>query len=172
MLSLHKIPSGLSFFSPTVLLASFAGTGLIKPASGTWGSLAAFAIGFHILLYYNWLYLFFLSITLYLVGLWACSRWLRHDNESDPSAIVIDEAAGLFLALALIPYPRDNLPALACFGLGFIMFRLFDIFKPWPVSYFDKKIKGAQGIMLDDMVAGLLAALTTALLSLGMPDVP
>ena len=52
------------------------------------------------------------------------------------------------------------------------MFRLFDIFKPWPVSYFDKKIKGAQGIMLDDMVAGLLAALTTALLSLGMPDVP
>ena len=176
MLKFHKIPAGLSFSSPAVWLASFGGTGLIRPASGTWGSFAALPIGFYILLNYNWLHLLTLSITLYIIGVWACAQWLRHDADNnldnDPSAIVIDEAAGLLLALALIPYPRDNLPAIATLLTGFILFRLFDIVKPWPVNYFDKNIKGAHGIMLDDMVAGVLAALATALLSKGFPDVP
>ncbi|MGC6511526.1 MAG: phosphatidylglycerophosphatase A [Parvibaculales bacterium] len=187
MLKFHKIPEGLSFFSPAVMVASFGGAGLIRPASGTWGSLAALPFGYFILLNYNWLYLLTLSITLYIIGLWACTVWLHfngagedesessnseNNTDNDPSAIVIDEAAGLLFALALIPYPRDGFSAVATLLLGFALFRFFDIFKPWPVRYIDNNTKGAQGIMLDDMVAGLLAALTTAVISKGFPDVP
>ena len=179
MLKLHKIPDGQSFFSPAVLLASFGGSGLIKPASGTWGSLAALPIGLYILLYYNWLYLFISSITLYIIGIWACTKWVRFNadnkhegltenaDENDPSAIVIDEAVGLWLTLALIPYPSDILPATLSFMIAFFMFRLFDIAKPWPINYVDKNIKGAHGIMFDDVIAGLLAALSTTLLIKG-----
>ena len=81
--------------------------------------------------------------------------------------IVIDEAVGLWLTLALIPYPSDILPATLSFMIAFFMFRLFDIAKPWPINYVDKNIKGAHGIMFDDVIAGLLAALSTTLLIKG-----
>ena len=171
MLKIHKIPEGLRFYSPSVITASFGYSGLLKPASGTWGSLASLPFGYYILLKYNSLYLFISSITLYVIGVWASTQWLKHDTDNDPSAIVIDEAAGLWLTLALIPYPRDAFLALSCLVLGFILFRLFDIAKPWPVSFVDKNIKGAHGIMLDDMLAGLLAALTTTIIIKGLPYV-
>ncbi len=172
MLKFHKIPNGFSFFSPTILVASFGGSGFLKPASGTWGSLAALFLAFYILINFNPLILFISSITLYIIGIWACQSWLRHDNiqdnTQDPAAIVIDEAAGLWLTLALIPYPRDEAAAIITLLGGFIMFRLFDILKPWPISYCDKNIKGAHGIMLDDMVAGLFAALSLTLILKGL----
>ncbi|MGC6475381.1 MAG: phosphatidylglycerophosphatase A [Parvibaculales bacterium] len=158
MLKLHSIPKGLGLFSPAFWLASFFGSGLLRPASGTWGSLLAFILAIIILIEFNKLTLFILSITLFFIGLWASTKWLAHDTNKDPSAIVIDEAAGLFLTLSLLPYSHQTSTASLTLLLGFGFFRLFDILKPWPVSYADKQLSGALGVMLDDILAGLMAA--------------
>ena len=155
MIKLHTPPEKLSIFSPVTLLASFGGSGFITPASGTWGSLAALPIATYILFNYSSLYLLYLSFTLFLIGIWVCREWLNAvgDQANDPSMIVIDEAAGLSLPLAFAEM------SLISVFLGFALFRLFDIAKPWPVSWLEKRFSGAFGIMIDDMVAGLLAGI-------------
>ena len=155
MIKLHTPPDKLSIFSPVTLLASFGGSGFITPASGTWGSLAALPIATYILFNYSGLYLLYLSFTLFLIGMWVCREWLNAvgDQDNDPSMIVIDEAAGLSLTLAFAEM------SLISVFLGFALFRLFDIAKPWPISWLEKRFSGAFGIMIDDMVAGLLAGI-------------
>jgi phosphatidylglycerophosphatase A len=155
MIKLHTPPEKLSIFSPVTLLASFGGSGFITPASGTWGSLAALPIATYILFNYSSLYLLYLSFTLFLIGIWVCREWLNAlgDQDNDPSMIVIDEAAGLSLTLAFAE------TSLISVFLGFALFRLFDIAKPWPISWLEKRFSGAFGIMIDDMVAGLLAGI-------------
>ena len=155
MLKLHTPPEKLSIFSPVTLLASFGGSGFITPASGTWGSLATLPLTTYILFNYNGLYLLCLSFTLFLIGMWACREWLKaaDGQDNDPSMIVIDEAAGLSLTLAFAEM------SLISVFLGFALFRLFDIAKPWPVSWLEKRFSGAFGIMIDDMAAGLLAGI-------------
>ena len=155
MIKLHTPPEKLSIFSPVTLLASFGGSGFITPASGTWGSLAALPIITYILFNYSGLYLLYLSFTLFLIGMWVCREWLNAvgDQDNDPSMIVIDEAAGLSLTLAFAEM------SLISVFLGFALFRLFDIAKPWPISWLEKRFSGAFGIMIDDMVAGLLAGI-------------
>lgn len=155
MIKLHTPPEKLSIFSPVTLLASFGGSGFITPASGTWGSLAALPIATYILFNYSGLHLLYLSFTLFLIGMWVCREWLNAvgDQDNDPSMIVIDEAAGLSLTLAFAEM------SLISVFLGFALFRLFDIAKPWPISWLEKRFSGAFGIMIDDMVAGLLAGI-------------
>lgn len=155
MIKLHTPPEKLSIFSPVTLLASFGGSGFITPASGTWGSLAALPIATYILFNYSGLNLLYLSFTLFLIGMWVCREWLNAvgDQDNDPSMIVIDEAAGLSLTLAFAEM------SLISVFLGFALFRLFDIAKPWPISWLEKRFSGAFGIMIDDMVAGLLAGI-------------
>ena len=155
MIKLHTPPEKLSIFSPVTLLASFGGSGFITPASGTWGSLAALPIATYLLFNYSGLYLLYLSFTLFLIGMWVCREWLNAvgDQDNDPSMIVIDEAAGLSLTLAFAEM------SLISVFLGFALFRLFDIAKPWPISWLEKRFSGAFGIMIDDMVAGLLAGI-------------
>lgn len=155
MLKLHTPPEKLSILSPVTLFASFGGSGFITPASGTWGSLAALPLATYILFNYSILHLLSLSFTLFLIGIWVCREWLNAvgDQDNDPSMIVIDEAAGLSLTLA---FAEMNLISVF---LGFALFRLFDIAKPWPISWLEKRFSGAFGIMIDDMVAGLLAGI-------------
>ncbi|HAK99111.1 MAG: phosphatidylglycerophosphatase A [PS1 clade bacterium] len=155
MLKLHSPPEQLSIFSPVTLLASFGGSGFISPASGTWGSLAALPLASYILFNYSSLYLLCLSFALFVAGVWACREWLIavEGQDNDPSMIVIDEAAGLSLALAFAEM------SLFSVFLGFALFRLFDIAKPWPVSWLEKRFTGAFGIMIDDMAAGLIAGI-------------
>ncbi|HEX4272370.1 MAG TPA: phosphatidylglycerophosphatase A, partial [Rhizomicrobium sp.] len=89
-------------------------------------------------------------------------------GRDDPSECVIDELAGQWLACAfclltfggLIPVSHISLPV---FLLAFLLFRLFDIWKPWPVSWADQKLKGGLGVMTDDMIAGLMAGVLVAL---------
>ena len=92
-------------------------------------------------------FLFFLGV---LLSHWAIAML----EEKDPQIIVIDEVVGQGLVLLFAP-----ITPLAYF-LGFILFRLFDIFKPWPIYIIDKKMKGALGIMLDDVIAGMYGAIT------------
>lgn len=133
-----------------LLFATWFGVGLIPFAPGTWGSLAAlpFAAGAYrsgpAYSSLSLLIIFFFSIT--VSG--SASRII---NREDPSPVVIDEVAGIFVTLFLIPVSWTSIVA------GFILFRIFDIIKPFPVGLIDKKIKGGTGIVLDDIMAGIYA---------------
>jgi phosphatidylglycerophosphatase A len=97
-----------------------------------------------------------------IIGILACADHVRETKRDDPPECVIDELAGQWLACAfcllsfggLLPTTRISLPL---FLLAFLLFRLFDIWKPWPVSWADQNIKGGLGVMTDDMIAGLMA---------------
>jgi len=139
-----------------LIVATFGGAGYFPKAPGTAGSLfslpfalaVAFAGGF-------WALCAFVAV-LYVAGVAATSEVLEHSRDKDPSFVVIDEACGQSLAL---------LPLAFCGAMGwpfiiaaFALFRFFDITKPWPASYFDKKVRSARGVMLDDVAAGIYAA--------------
>lgn len=93
-------------------------------------------------------------IALFPLGLWATKQILAGSGEDhDPQVIVVDEVVGQWIAL--IPAALSPVSVVLAFGL----FRAFDALKPWPVSYFDSKVPGASGVMLDDVAAGFMAAL-------------
>jgi len=108
------------------------------------------------------------SIIVLVIGILACADHVRETGRQDPPECVIDELAGQWLACAfamltfngLIPTTHISLPA---FALAFVLFRLFDIWKPWPVSWADEKLSGGIGVMTDDMIAGLMAGILVAL---------
>ncbi|WP_296811960.1 phosphatidylglycerophosphatase A, partial [Thiocapsa sp.] len=98
-----------------------------------------------------------------LIGIWACERTARDLDSKDPSAIVWDEWVGFLLTM--VAAPAGWLWILA----GFALFRLFDIWKPWPVRVADRKVPGGIGIMLDDLIAGAMAAIVIALAAAWIP---
>jgi len=108
------------------------------------------------------------SIIVLVIGILACADHVRETGRQDPPECVIDELAGQWLACAfaslsfggLIPVTHLSLPA---FFLAFVFFRLFDIWKPWPVSWADEKLQGGVGVMTDDIIAGLMAGVLVAL---------
>lgn len=132
--------------TPPKFIATLAGVGLLRPAPGTWGSAVVLPA---VLLGPGWC--LGLAVALGLAGLWAVAR--LPERQADPGWVVVDEGAGQLLALAALPLGADWPWVLAAFGL----FRLFDITKPGPVGWADRQ-KGAVGVMLDDVMAGALAA--------------
>ena len=160
MPGLHKLPPHLKLWSPAALVATWFHSGLIKPASGTWGSLAALPFGVSTAYYFGFEGLLVIAALGYAIGHWASTKWIAEAEDKDPSAIVIDEAVGIWLALTTAP------PTPLGIALAFGLFRLFDILKPWPVGWADKSLSGATGIMLDDVLAGLWAALLLAALGI------
>jgi phosphatidylglycerophosphatase A len=102
------------------------------------------------------------SLIALVIGILACADHVRETKRDDPPECVIDELAGQWLACAfcLLTFgglvPANHI-SLALFALAFLLFRLFDIWKPWPVSWADQNIKGGLGVMTDDMIAGLMA---------------
>ncbi len=136
---------------PVLLLAHGLGSGLAPKAPGTFGTLAALL---------PWLLLAQLALPLYLAfvalaivaGIWLCGEAARRMQREDPGGIVWDEWVGLWIALAGLPLSWPWILA------GVVLFRLFDILKPWPVGWLDRRLHGGLGIMLDDIAAGLMAA--------------
>ncbi len=158
MIFFHTPPKHLKLTSPATLIATFLGTGLLRPASGTWGSLAALYPGFLIAHYFGVYGLLVAAALAYGLGHWASSRWISGSSNKDPSPVVIDEVVGMWLTLIAISYPvNTDLLTWPQVLLGFVLFRFFDIAKPWPVSWADKSLRGAHGIMVDDVLAGLIA---------------
>lgn len=118
-------------------------------APGTWGSLAA-VIGWWLWLQYiDPLVFIVLIITIFIIGVFATNIIIDHTGEKDPSRVVIDEVAGQWLGLLMLP---DGMLYIAG---AFILFRFLDILKPWPIRQLEQIPKG-WGVMLDDMLAGLL----------------
>ena len=151
------------------LFASFFGIGLLPFAPGTWGSLVG------LLLFFSIIYIqlsFFLFLTLFvcfvILSIIVCTIASKDLVEKDHKAIVIDEVAGAWLSFLFIPFLgvynfstsewlKESYLA-AC--ILFVLFRFFDILKPHPISFIDRKFKSGLGIVLDDLAAGIFAGLT------------
>lgn len=147
-----KLTAGQILKDPVLFLAFGFGSGLSKYMPGTLGSLAALPIYFALMQFTNpWLYPLVTVLTL-IFGVWLCDQAARKLAVHDFGGIVWDEIAGILITLYGLPLNGQTVLA------GFVLFRLFDIVKPWPIRYLDQKINGGFGIMLDDVVAALFAA--------------
>ena len=119
-------------------------------APGTWGSLVGVGLVWALSGFSDFIYLS-VTLTCFLLGVLICRTAADSLDTHDHPAIVWDEIVGVMVTMALIPPDALNML------LGFGLFRLFDILKPWPIRQLDQKIQGGTGIMLDDAVAGMLA---------------
>ena len=124
-------------------------------APGTVGSLAALPPAFALAYFGGFWAVAAAAILLYFVGVWATAGVIKSTGLKDPQIVVIDEVVGILIAI--LPVAAAN-GAIWMYGAAFLLFRLFDSAKPWPVSYFDKRVPGAHGVMLDDVAAGIMAA--------------
>ena len=140
------------------LLVTWGGAGWLHPAPGTWGTLAAAPPGWAIALYGGPGTLLAAAALLCGVGIWSSGRYAAQTGRTDPQEVVIDEAAGVWLALACAPLTVIGV------GAAIALFRVFDIVKPFPASWLERRLPGGYGIMLDDMMAGAYAG--AALLAL------
>ncbi len=134
---------------PSHLFASWFGIGLLRPAPGTWGSLVAILIWYFAEFLHSSIHII---LPIFILFSWLICSQASHDNESkDNSAIVIDEMAGMLVTLSFVSH------GVTTYLAAFLLFRLFDIWKPWPISWVDNNVKGGLGILLDDLIAGLFA---------------
>lgn len=143
---------------PAGWLALGFGSGLAPKAPGTVASLVA-VLPWLALRQLHWPYYLLVLALAFAVGVWACGRAGRAIGVSDHGALVWDEYVGQWLAW--LPVLAASWPWVAA---GFVLFRIFDIFKPWPIGWADRRCKGGFGVMLDDILAGLAAALVLTLL--------
>ena len=146
---MNKTPASV-WRNPVHFLAFGLGSGAAPKAPGTVGTLAAVPLWF---LFNDLSFLAYLSLILvtFLLGVWLCGKTSDDLGVHDHGGIVWDEFVGLWIAL--IALPQGWLWLLA----GFLLFRLFDIWKPWPIGWVDQKVSGGFGIMLDDVLAGVMA---------------
>lgn len=152
-----------------MLITTFFGVGKLRPAPGTWGSAAAVLLA--VIAYEAGAALLvpvgFVLAT--LLGFWAVPKAIAHSDDKDPSEIVIDEVAGQWLAMCftVIPLWRHGVSIIDAwpgFVVPFLLFRLFDIWKPWLVGRADRR-GDATGLMLDDLWAGLFAGIGSVILA-------
>ena len=152
------------------LILSFFGSGYIRPAPGTWGSLAALPAAWVVYVAAGPLGIAIGAALLYALGIYAINAELKDADDHDPSWVVIDEVVGQWIALLPVAFGawRAQIDPLALWpGLvaAFLLFRLFDIWKPWLVGRADAR-GDATGVMLDDVIAGVFAAICVLALAL------
>ena len=135
---------------PILFLAFGFGSGLAKKAPGTFGTVAASPI--YVLFAQTGIISYsLLTIIMTVVGVWICGLAADKLGEHDFGGIVWDEIAGFLITMWLVPFSWQAV------GLGFVLFRIFDIVKPWPIKWIDQKVQGGLGIMLDDVLAAVFA---------------
>lgn len=140
---------------PPILLATWFGSGYLRPAPGTWGTVAGLPFAWGILHWTGPAVLIAAALALFGAGVWAADRFDALTDGHDASEIVVDEVVGIWLTLGLIGLV-EPLTWIA-WGAGFVLFRLFDIVKPFPIRLVDRAVGGGFGVMADDLLAGLLA---------------
>ncbi len=143
----------LAFFISTLCY-----TGYFPKAPGTFGSLVSLPVIFVINYNFGFLGLFFITLIVFVISIFAVKKVLSY-TEHDPSFVVIDEFIGQSVTFLLIANMLEYNTNIVPYIIGFVLFRLFDITKPFPVSYADKKIKNALGVILDDIFAGFYATI-------------
>ncbi len=140
-----------------LFIASGAFVGAAPAAPGTFGTLAALPLWW-LLSHVSAAWFFLLLLLLTILAVWAAGQAERILHQPDSGVIVIDEIVGLLLAAALVPFTWPHVVA------AFLLFRFFDILKPFPVSWCDQNLHGGFGVVVDDLVAGIMAHLVLRLL--------
>lgn len=148
-------------YRPSSLLATWFGSGLLPWVPGTWGSLAALPFAWLIVEHAGHRWLALAAFIAFVLGCWAAHAYEQAVGGHDPGAVVIDEVAAQWCVLLVVPAD------LVLYLLGFLLFRVADIVKPWPAGTIDRRVQGGIGVMLDDIVAGGYAALALYLISWG-----
>ncbi|GAB5498610.1 MAG: phosphatidylglycerophosphatase A [Pseudohongiellaceae bacterium] len=146
------IPANYSWRNPVHVLAFGFGSGLSARAPGTVGTVAAL-LCYLPLAQLPWAVYLAVTLAATLLGIGICGRTAADLGVHDHGGIVWDEFAGFWITMLFAP------PGWVWIGLGFVLFRVFDILKPWPIKWVDARIGGGIGIMLDDVLAGIMAAL-------------
>ncbi len=145
-------PSFRLLANPVHFLSLGFGSGLFPLAPGTAGTMAAIPV-FLLMAQLNLSIYLLLTVLMFGLGVYLCSETSRELEGDDHPAIVWDEIVGFCITMIAVPAKLEWVIA------GFLLFRLFDIIKPWPIRVLDRSIKGGLGIMLDDVLAGIFAAL-------------
>ena len=146
-----QIRSRVSLLNPVHFLALGFGSGLAPKMPGTFGTLAALPTVVLLSYYSSFFVYLIVTILVSIVGIWICGKAAQDMGAHDDSSIVWDEIAGMLITMLAVPLSWQTVLA------GFLLFRFFDILKPWPISYLDKHVHGGFGIMIDDVLAGLFA---------------
>lgn len=190
----------MQYYNLNLIISTFFGVGyLSKRFPGTIGSLVGIPIGYGIFqLSYNidrylsldevstvLLPFIFITVFLWILGGYAAHKYSRAIGKSDPKEVVIDEVLGQALVVLVtvpitlmvikeISRTREVIfsfdPVIACVVVSFILFRIFDILKPWPIKWVDKKLKNGAGIMLDDLLAAIFAIVVYLAIMLWVVD--
>ena len=151
-----------------LLIATLFGVGLARKAPGTFGSLASLPLAFLAAYVFGYKGIFYTTLCVFIIGTIAVYYATKREKENDPGKIVIDETVGQLLTFSLVtPHLHHvfSLQSLLIYLLGFGLFRLFDICKIGPVKWADSKLHNAWGVMLDDVFAGLFAAIVLMLIT-------
>lgn len=152
--SMRALPT----WHPASLIATGFGLGHLPVAPGTWASIAALPLAWLLDDMAGRTGIAAAGVAIALIGIWASQVYVAHTRVQDPGEIVVDEIAAQLLVLTVVPL------SLFSAALGFVLFRLFDIVKPWPVSWADRSVKGGLGVMLDDLLAAAYAGIGLKLL--------
>ena len=139
--------------------------GKIKHAPGTYASLVTCCFFLLLINITSIIFIFFTTLIIFLYSFIAINYSFKEFSSDDPQEIVIDEVVGQMLPLLFIPIYETlyHLPTIYYCVASFLLFRLFDIWKPFPINYIDKNIQGSLGIMLDDILAGLYSIIVLTL---------
>jgi phosphatidylglycerophosphatase A len=151
------------------LFVSFGGAGYLRPAAGTWGSLAALPFAVLTAAFFGPWAMIAVALTLYLIAVPAVVMYEKRTASHDSSTIVIDEVIGMFITLtpvALWFWSSTWTENAWAIFLGFIIFRALDAFKPGPIGWVDQHMTGAHGVLLDDALAGVAAAVMVIFLQI------
>ena len=148
---LTPIPEGLRWYHPSVWIATWFWSGLLPKMPGTFGSIAALPFGWLIHAQWGPNGLLVATALVFVAGWWATAVYTRADGRDDPGMVVVDEVAGVWLTLAFVSHNLEGYLA------AFLLFRFFDIIKPWPVRQIERAVKGPLGVMVDDIAAAIFA---------------
>lgn len=153
---LRPLPENTAMGNPHVMIATWFGVGRLRPAPGTLGTLAAIPFGYGIAYVSGIVGLALAALLLLALGTMAANYYGRKSGEKDDQTIVVDEVVGMWIAAIPAALHID------LWIVAFLLFRLFDIYKPWPASFFDKRAGNGFDVMMDDVVAGIYAAIGVA----------
>ncbi|MDU8923900.1 phosphatidylglycerophosphatase A [Pasteurellaceae bacterium LIM206] len=146
--------------NPVHFLALGLGSGLIRPAPGTWGSLVGVIVGVLLLQVFNPIAFAVFIVFCFVFGCYLCRETSEDMGVHDHGSIVWDEFVGVFITLLALPELTWQ-----WYVAAFAVFRFFDILKPYPIKYFDEKVKGGFGIMIDDVLAAVYAVIVLRLIN-------
>jgi len=160
--SLEPLPPETKLSDVRAVLATWFGAGLVRPAPGTVGTFAGLPFGYLVMCQFGHLGLAIAALALLVIATPAATWYGKRSGTVDDQSIVVDEVVGVWIAAIF----AQN--TLFHWLLAALLFRLFDIWKPWPASFFDNNSKSGFYVMMDDVVAGIYAMLGVAIVVAGL----